>query len=419
MYALIDCNNFYASCERVFDPSLNGRPVVVLSNNDGCVIARSNEAKAIGVAMGAPYFHFKKLFKQYNVKVLSSNYALYGDMSSRVMSILARFTPEIEVYSIDEAFLKFNGFHRYDLHSYGSEIKRTVERSTGIPTSIGMAPTKALAKVSNKIAKKFPGQTKGVYVMEDEGKRQKALKWLQIDDVWGIGRQYGKMLQSNNVKNALDFTNLPNEFVRDRMSVVGLRLKRDLEGLETLALEQPENKKAIACTRSFDTMYTELGHLQERISTFASVCGRKLRNQKSNCELIQVFISSNQFREDLPQYHGSISVRLSYPTNSTIHLTKASLVGLERIFRKGHHYKRAGIMVMGLTPDTGRQLNMFRPIDHRQGPLMKAIDRLNLMNGYDLVRFGGMDLERKWKMNRNHLSPNYTTRIDDIIKATS
>lgn len=416
MYALIDCNNFYASCERVFDPSLNGRPVVILSNNDGCVIARSNEAKAIGVGMGAPYFHHKELFKKHNVKVISSNYALYGDMSARVMAILSRFSPDIEVYSIDEAFLRFRGFERYDLQKYGLDIKRAVERSTGLPISLGFAPTKALAKLANRIAKKFPDQTNGVYIMADEGKRLKALKWLQIEDVWGIGRQYARMLRENKVNTALDFTNLPNEFVRDRMSVVGLRLKRDLEGRETIQPEEAKDKKAIACTRSFDEMYTDIEQLRERVSTFASVCGRKLRNQKSNCELVNVFVSSNPFREDLPQYYNSISVRLPYPTSSTIHLTKAALIGLDRIYRKGYKYKKAGVIVMGISPDTGRQLNMFLPLDQRQGPLMKAIDRLNIMNGHDLVRFGGMDLNRKWKMNRNHLSPNYTTRIDDIIK---
>ena len=252
MFALIDCNNFYVSCERVFNPTLNKKPVVVLSNNDGCAISRSNEAKVLGIPMGAPAFKYEELFRKNNVKVFSSNFPLYGDMSSRVMSILSKFTPNIEIYSIDEAFLKFEGFENYDLESYCQEIKDMVLKWTGIPISIGIAPTKTLAKVANRIAKKFPERTSGVYLIDSSNKKENALKWLKIEDVWGIGFKHGKRLRNIKINTAYDFTNLEDNWVRKNMSVVGLRLKKELEGKSVLDLEEVRSpKKAIATTRSF------------------------------------------------------------------------------------------------------------------------------------------------------------------------
>ena len=414
-YFLIDCNNFYASSERVFDPSLNDRPVVVLSNNDGCCIARSNEAKALGIPMGAPYFEYKSFFAKHNVVVKSSNYALYGDMSSRVMNILSRYCPEVEIYSIDEAFLLFRGFEHFDLESYAREIKSFVHRATGIPVSIGIAPSKALAKVANRISKKFPDKTGGVYLMDTDTKRTKALNWLKIGDVWGIGSRYAKMLQLQNVRTALDFIELPDDFVRDSMTVVGLRLKHDLMGKPSIQMEEVQNKKGIACTRSFHKDYTEFSELHERIATFASVCGRKLRRQGSDCNLVQVLVRTNPFKEHLPQYGRSVCIKLPYPTNSTLELTKHAVRGLKMIFKKGYHYKKAGIMVMALTPSASKQLNVFQNSDPRHLPLMKAIDRINLLSGFNVVKLGSQDLEREWKMNRNKLSPRYTSKFDDII----
>jgi len=414
-YALIDCNNFYASSERVFDPSLNGKPVVVLSNNDGCCIARSNEAKALGIPMGAPYFEYKSFFTKHNVVVKSSNYALYGDMSSRVMNILSRYCPEVEVYSIDEAFLLFRGFEHFNLENYAKEIKTFVHRATGIPVSIGIAPSKALAKVANRISKKFPDRTGGVYLMDTDTKRTKALKWLKIGEVWGIGSRYAKMLQLQNVRTALDFIELPDDFVRDSMTVVGLRLKHDLMGKPSIQMEEIQNKKGIACTRSFHKDYTEFSELHERIATFASVCGRKLRRQSSDCNLVHVFVRTNPFKEHLPQYGRSICIKLPYPTNSTLELTKHAVRGLKMIFKKGYHYKKAGIMVMALTPSASKQLNVFQNSDPRHLPLMKAIDRINLLSGFNVVKLGSQDLKREWKMNRNQLSPRYTSKFDDII----
>ena len=282
MFALIDCNNFYVSCERVFNPKLNNKPVVVLSNNDGCAISRSNEAKALGIPMGAPAFKYKKVFQKNNVQIFSSNFPLYGDMSSRVMSILSKFTPNIEIYSIDEAFLKFEGFENYDLESYCQEIKDMVVKWTGIPISIGIAPTKVLAKVSNRIAKKFPNQTKGVYLINSEEKRIKALKWLTIGDVWGIGFRHAERLKNIKINTAYDFINLQDNWVRRNMSVVGVRLKKELEGEICIRLEEIRStKKAIATTRSFEGTISDYEKIKERISTFAICCAEKLRSQNS------------------------------------------------------------------------------------------------------------------------------------------
>jgi DNA polymerase V len=244
MYGLVDCNNFYASCERVFNPALNNKPIVVLSNNDGCVIARSNEAKAVGIPMGAPAFEFEGLFLKHDVKVFSANFALYGDMSSRVMDLLKGYCPEIEIYSIDEAFLDFKSFVKnYDLKAYGEKMAYQIRKATGIPVSVGFAPTKALAKVANRIAKKYPEQTKGVFVMDTEEKRIKALKWLKIEDVWGVGRQYAKRLNAIGIVNAYDFTELNDQWIKKNMAIVGVRLQKELKGIETLGLEEKAPKK--------------------------------------------------------------------------------------------------------------------------------------------------------------------------------
>ena len=414
MFALVDCNNFYASCERVFNPSLNGKPLVVLSNNDGCVIARSNEAKALEIPMGAPAFKFQPLFDKHKVHVFSSNYALYGDMSSRVMNILAEYTPEIEVYSIDESFLKFRGFEHFNLQEYGQEIRYRVLKATGIPISIGIATTKSLAKVANKIAKKFTPQTGGVYVMDSEEKKMKGLKWTKIDDVWGIGRRYAERLKKIKVFNAWQFTQLSNQYVLSEMTIVGLRLKRDLTGENILDIEESQIKKNIAVTRTFETMYSDYNELRERVSTYAIKAASKLRKQDSCCNLIQLFLLTNHFREDLKQYRSSITLHCAYPTNSSIDLVKLAEVGLKRIYKKGYQYKKAGIIVMDLIPENERQLTLFESPNAKHLSLMKTIDRLNHQLA-DKVKFGGQDLDRTWKMRQEKLSKRYTSNIKDLI----
>jgi DNA polymerase V len=415
LFALVDCNNFYASCERVFNPSLNGKPVVVLSNNDGCVIARSNEAKALGIPMGAPAFKYQPVFEKHNIHVFSSNYALYGDMSHRVMNTLSQFTPDVEVYSIDEAFLKFSGFDYYQFEDYVRQIKATVDKNTGIPVSIGVAPTKALSKIANKIAKKFADKTKGVYVMQTEEQRCKALKWIDIDDVWGIGRQHANRLKAKRVFKAYDFTQLPDSWVRKQMSVVGLRLKKELEGKPTLDLEEIANKKAIATTRSFDNQYRDYNIIRERISSFAISCGEKLRRQNSHCMLVHVFLQTNKFRPDLPQYHCSTVVKTDCPTNSSIDLVKYAIRGLDKLYKSEYYYKKAGVIVMELRPENTEQLSLFSNKNPKHHQLMQHIDHLNKTIGRHKVKFGSQDLGKVWKMRQERLSKRYSTTIKESI----
>ena len=320
MFALIDCNNFYASCERVFRPELVGRPIVVLSNNDGAVIARSNEAKALGVPMGAIAFQYESFFLKYNIYVFSANFALYGDMTARVMNLLHEYSPDMEIYSIDEAFLKLKGFDYVDLDMYGKDMQRRITKWTGIPISVGIAPTKALSKVANHIAKKFPDYTSGAYIIDTEEKRLKALKWLPIKDVWGIGRKHALRLKSYGVKTAFDFTQISDTWVRRNMSVLELRLKHDLEGIPTLDLEKPSSQKHIATTRSFERNLSDFNDVKERVISFSVSCSEKLRRQQLCCTSLLVFLRTNAHRKELEQYNNSTVIKFPYATNSSIEI---------------------------------------------------------------------------------------------------
>jgi DNA polymerase V len=415
MFALVDCNNFYASCERVFRPDLNGKPIVVLSNNDGCVIARSNEAKDLGIPMGAPAFEYEKLFQQQKVHVFSANFALYGDMSHRVMSVLSDYSPAMEIYSIDECFLSLRGFELFNLQEYGMLMRNKVVKWTGIPISVGIAPTKALSKVANRIAKKFSERTKGVYIIDSEESRIKALKWLKVEDVWGIGRQHAKRLQAQGVKTAYDFTQLNDAFVRKQMSVVGLRLKHDLQGIPTLNLDEVQPKKNIATTRSFDGNYTKFEQISERVSTFAVSCAEKLRKQNSCCNSLMVFVHSNRHRKDLPQYNRNIVIQLPFATNSSIELSKFAIQALKQIFKEGYSYKKAGVIVQDFTPQDSVQKSLFEERNEKHIPLMKAVDKLNALFGQQKIRLASQDAKRVWKMKQEKLSPNYTTKLSDVI----
>lgn len=415
MFALVDCNNFYASCQRVFNPKLIGKPIVVLSNNDGCVIARSNEAKALGIPMGAPAFEYQKLFEEKKVHVFSTNFALYGDMSSRVMNMLSSFSPDIEIYSIDEAFLQFKGFDNFDLKEIGLKMRKTVTKGTGIPISIGIAPTKGLGKIANKIAKKYPEETRSVYVIDSEEKRIKALRWTKIEDVWGIGRRHAKRLYSLGIKTAYQFTQLPDEWVKNKMSIVGLRLKRELQGESVLELEITPKKKMIATTRSFDNMLTTLEDMQERIATYAVLGAEKLRREEGHCSMVNVFIQTNKFREDQPQYYRNIVITNEYPTDSSIDIMKMALKGLSAIYKDGHHYKKAGVIIMGISPNEQTQLSLFNNENPKHAPLMSTIDNMNRSYGTQKIKFGSQALDRVWKMRQEKLSPFYTTKIKDVI----
>jgi DNA polymerase V len=416
MFALVDCNNFYASCERVFNPKLDKKPIVILSNNDGCVISRSNEAKALGIPMGAPAFKYDPLFKRNKVHVFSSNFPLYGDMSSRVMNILSSYSPNIEVYSIDEAFLEFKGFENYNLQDYGNEIKKIILKWTGVPVSIGFAPTKALAKVANRISKKFDKKTKGVYAIDSEEKRKKALKWLKIEDVWGIGYKHAARLKNYKVNKAYDFTKLPDDWVRKQMSIVGLRLKKELEGESVLSLEENRSpKKAISNTRSFEKNITNFEDLKERISTFSICCSEKLRDQNSNCNSIFVFVKSNRHQTNKLQYQNAIVMTLPYGSNSSITISKYAVEGLKKIYKKNIEYKKAGVIVMGLTPNNNTQLNIFEKENSKHQALMKTLDFITKKEGTDKIKLGSQDLKRIWKTKQTKLSSRYTTKLKEII----
>ena len=414
MFALVDCNNFYASCERLFRPDLVGKPIVVLSNNDGCVIARSQEAKDLGIKMGAPAFLFDKLFQEQKVHVFSSNYALYGDISARVMSMLGAFTPDVEVYSIDESFLRFDGFDYFSLQQIGIKMRQQVTQGTGIPISIGFAPTKALAKMANKIAKKR-AETGGVFVIDTTGGLEKEIAKFTIDDVWGIGPKHFKMLRAMGIRTVLDFTQLPDAWVKKHMSIVGLRLKKELQGIRTLDLEEIKPKQNIAVTRSFNENYIDYERVKERVITFATICAERLRRQESCCNVIQVFLLTNTFRPDQPQYTPAITVKLPFPTNSNIELAHFAQDALQRIYKSGYGYKKAGVIVMDLTPAADAQRMIFENSDPKHGHLMAVVDKLNQTLGQQKVKLASQDLDRVWKMKRERLSPRYTTRISEIV----
>ncbi len=416
MFALVDCNNFYASCERVFQPQWKGKPVVILSNNDGCVIARSNEAKALGIPMGAPAFKYQAQFKRQKIKVFSSNYPLYGDMSNRVMSILERYTPNIELYSIDEAFLQFKGFDLFDLQKEGMKMQKQIKKWTGIPVSVGIAPSKALAKIANKIAKKFAVKTGGVYSIDTEEKRIKALKWTSISDVWGIGRQYFQQLEAIGVANAWQFSLLSDDWVRKQMSVLGLRLKKDLQGLPSIQLEEVKApKKGIATTRSFEGNLTSFSDLEERVSTFASNCAEKMRKQQSSCQALLIFIRSDPHKKDVISYRNSCVLTLPYATNSSIILSRYAILGLRKIFKENIAYKKAGVMIMGLLPTEKRQLNLFENNNTKHVALMKSLDKIHKRFGPYQIKLANQDLNRTWKMKQQYLSNRFTTELKDVI----
>lgn len=417
MYALVDCNNFYVSCERVFQPQYNGKPVVVLSNNDGCIISRSYEAKEIGIPMGTPEFKVRDAIKQHNIKVFSSNYALYGDLSQRVMKILEKFCPSVEVYSIDEAFLNFDGMNISDYHQYGLDVQKKLMKWLSIPTGIGFAPTKALAKLANRIAKKFPERTNGVYVIDTEDKRIKALKWTKIEDVWGIGYRLTKKMQSQQILTAYDFTLPQNEaFIKKEMGVVGLRLKYELEGKSVLSLEEPKTKKNIAITRSFEKDITSYSELKERVSTFASVCAEKLRKQNSCCYGVVLFLKKDKFKANGERYNFYKMATLPFPSNTSFSISNLALKMLSELYKEGDSYKKAGVIVTEIIPSNQRQFHLFDDENPKFQKIMEVIDKQHAKIGERKIRLGNQDLQRTWKMKQYHLSNKYTTNFKEILE---
>lgn len=415
MFALVDCNNFYASCERVFRPDLRSVPIVVLSNNDGCVIARSNESKKLGIKMGVPAYQIKDEVSKYGIKVFSSNYTLYGDMSNRVMTILSSYSPNIEIYSIDEAFLDMTGFN--NLSEYGRHIVDTTTQWTGIPVSMGVAPTKTLAKVANKFAKKYKGY-KSVCVIDTEDKRLKALQKTDIGDVWGIGGKNEKKLNAQGVKTAYDFTRLQRSWVRKYMTVVGERTWLELNGISCINLEEVQpDKKQICTSRAFGKTITDIEQLKEAVSYYASVCAEKLRSQRSCACSVMVFIHTNNFREDLPQYFNNKIIKLPVPTNSTMEITKYVLDALKCIYRDGYQYKKAGVIITEITSDNGIQTNLFDTVDReKHNKLMDVVDNLNKGFTRNILNLAIQGQHKQWNLKRDLLSPCYTTKLSDVIR---
>jgi len=416
MYALVDCNNFYASCERLFQPHLVGKPVAILSNNDGCIISRSDETRALGIPMGAPEFQVRELLQEHKVHVFSSNYALYGDLSQRVMNILKSFTPNLEEYSIDEAFLNFDGMNISDYHDYGLQMKNRIRKWLSIPVCVGVAPTKALSKVANKIARKFPDKTKGVYVIDTDEKRIKALKWTKIEDVWGIGRRLKKKMEIRNIKTAYDFTDpMHTAWIKSQMGVVGLRLKKELEGESVLKIEEVADKRSIAITRSFPKKLADYDALRERVSTFASVCAEKLRNQHSCCQTVIVMLGT-MAPNSRSRKHYSHVVTLPFSTNSTLTIVNTAIQILEKIYteNKGLLFKNAGVIVTQLIPENEKQFDMFADENPKHLKLMEAMDHINKKIGNRKVKLATQGT-KTWNMNQNMLSPKYTTQFDQIL----
>jgi len=416
MFGLIDCNNFYASCERVFNPALNGKPIVVLSNNDGCVIARSTEAKILGIPMGEPAYKLKELIEGNQVTVFSSNYVLYGDMSHRVMTTISEFAPEMEIYSIDEAFLLLEGFQHIDMKTYGKKVVRTVTRNTGIPVSMGIAPTKTLAKAANRFAKKYPNY-KGVCVIDTDEKRGKALKLLDIGDVWGIGRQYATKLRYYSVNTAWDFTQRTKSWVRHTMGVTGERTWLELRGTPCIEMDRSTTKKSICTSRSFGERLTELEPISEAIANFAANCAEKLRKQKSLTSVLLVFIHTNPHATNQPQYSNQKVIQLPVATNDTTELINFALQGLKSIFEKGYRYKKGGVIVSEIVPERPLQGNLFDTKDREKfNKVMTVMDNLNASYGKQKVKIAAQGFDRKWKLKNEKLSPCYTTKLEDILE---
>ena len=363
--------------------------------------------------MGAPAFEFESVFRRNNVKVFSANFPLYGDMSRRVMSILSSFSPQQEIYSIDECFLNLKGINE-DMHDYGLQMKKRVEKGTDIPISVGIAPSKALAKVANRIAKKFPKETHGSYVIDTEEKRIKALKWLKVEDIWGVGRRNAKKLYAVGAYKALDFVNLSEAWVLKNMTITGLNLQKDLRGIPTIEMEHPEKKKSIATTRTFETDLRTFDDVRERITTFTSIGAEKLRKQETLCTRLVIFLETNRFREYDTQYNPSILIKLPFPTNSTLELVKFANAGLKQIYKSNVNFKRGGVLLTHFVDANQYQASLFSNSNPKHKKLMEVIDTLNKKYHKDVVRIASQD-ERKHKMKQVNLSKHYTTDINQII----
>ncbi|MDR0206555.1 MAG: Y-family DNA polymerase [Bacteroidales bacterium] len=415
MIGLCDCNNFFVSCERVFNPALNGKPVVVLSNNDGCFISRSEEAKKLGIKMGQPLYQAKELIEKHNVAVFSSNYILYGDLSQRVMDTLKIFSPSVEIYSIDEAFINFHRFDIYELKEYGKQIAKTIIKNTGIPVSLGIAPTKTLAKVASKLCKKYP-KLEGCCLMHKPEDITKVLMSFPIEEIWGIGYRYSKMLKNNNIHTAEQFRKLPPEWIRTKMSVVGLRTWKELHGEPCIAFGYSvPDKQSICVSRSFAKELTAIEPLTEALATFVSMAAEKLRKQNSRTSQLQIFIYTNRHRKDKAQHYESKLIIFPAATNSTIEMVTFATQALKEIYKKNYAYKKAGVILNDISPDTGIQNILFDNIDRsKHSTLMQTMDFLNALHGKNTVSISAQGAG-KIPAYQGKISPRFTTHWNEIM----
>ena len=428
MYGIIDCDNCYVSCERVFRPDLRDKPVVVLSNNDGCVVARSNEAKKMGIKAGTPYFQLAEQFPNQKIAVFSSNYELYGELTGRVVSIIRKEASAYFRYSIDECFVYLDGMEHLDLKAWGEELHKKIKRSVGMPVSIGLAPNKTLAKMASHFAKKYQGYHHCCMIDTDE-KRVKALKLYPIDEVWGIGRRYAAKLEALGVKTAYDFAEHNQTWVKATFNnIVIERTWRELNGEDCVPNEEMAKKKSICTSRSFNGMITDLDGLRTHVSNYAARCAEKLRQQGTVASIVGVFLNTNVFREDLPQYWNFQEMRPITPTSSTITIVKAANEVLQKLYRQGYHYKKAGVIVMGIGPNSPIQQDLF-DTNAEQFEKMKrldaVIDRINKVNGTETIVLGSQQYTQKDGKGKANVfanaikhdfkSKNPTTRWSDLI----
>lgn len=423
MWAIVDCNSFYCSCERVFRPELDKEPVVVLSNNDGCIIARSDEAKAFGIGMAGPYFLAKPLIEKHNVTVFSSNYSLYGDMSRRVMLILKDVmgARNVEVYSVDEAFVNVQGVAHEALQKLAAGIRARIEQWTGVKVSIGMAPTKTLSKLANQVAKKNKDALACVCVLDSEEKIRTALQQTEVKDLWGVGRQYAEKLAGFQIATGWQLRNMPEEWARKNLGgVVGVRLIRELRGEQAIMLEDElKNKKMIATTRMFGSPVHALCDIKEAVATYTARAAEKLRRQRSAAGMIHVFVVPKETTAGAAFQHGPVLSRhmaLPYPTAITPHLIKPAMQLAESLFQEGKLYKKAGVILSGLVPDDSVQGNLFEAQKSVGRFLMEHIDNINFSMRGDVVKFAASGTKRDWKMRRAFHSPRYTTRWEELYK---
>ena len=429
MYGIVDCDNAYVSCERVFRPDLNGKPVVVLSNNDGCVVARSNEAKAMGIKAGTPYFQLAEQFPNQKIAVFSSNYELYGELTGRIVSLISQEVPAYFRYSIDECFIYLDGMEHQDLKKWGENLHKKIKQYVGMPVSIGLAPNKTLAKMASHFAKKYQGYRHCCMIDSDE-KRIKALKLYPIGDVWGIGRRYAAKLESLGVKTAYDFAAHHGDWVKLTFNnIVIQRTWRELNGEDCVPNEELAKKKSICTSRSFNGMISDFDSLKTQVSNYAARCAEKLRQQGTVASSVGVFLNTNAFREDLAQYWNFQEKRLLTPSSSTITITQAASDILKSIYRQGYQYKKAGVIVMNIGPDSPIQQDLF-DINAEQFQKMKrldeVIDRINRIHGSETIVLGSQQYTRKDgkgkadvfanAIKHDFRSPSPTTRWSDVIR---